>query len=63
MSKSSFSFSAMRTFFGEVSTELKKCAAHAPGAGPVVVIISVFLLGSFVAICDLILRELIKLVL
>lgn len=39
--------------------------AHAPELfdSTVVVIISVFLLGGFVAICDLILRELIKLVL
>lgn len=66
MNKSSFSFSAMRTFFGEVSTELKKCAWPTRPElfdSTVVVIISVFLLGGFVAICDLILRELIKLVL
>ncbi len=52
-------------FFGEVSAELKKCAWPTRPElfdSTVVVIISVGLLGGFVAVCDLVLRELVRLV-
>ena len=54
MSKASESIQGIRTFFGEVGAELKKCA--------LVVIISVALLGGFVAVCDVVLRWLVHVV-
>ena len=65
MSKMAESFGGFRNFFGEVSAELKKCAWPTRPElfdSTVVVIISVGLLGGFVAACDLVLRELIRLV-
>ena len=65
MSKMAESFGGVRNFFGEVSAELKKCAWPTRPElfdSTVVVIISVGLLGGFVAACDLVLRELIRLV-
>ena len=65
MSKIAESMGAFRGFFGEVSAELKKCAWPTKPElfdSTVVVIISVALLGGFVAVCDLVLRELIRLV-
>ena len=65
MSKKTSSISALRIFIGDVSAELKKCAWPSRPElfdSTVVVIISVLLLGGFVAVCDLVLRELIKLV-
>lgn len=65
MSKIAESMSAFREFFGEVNAELKKCAWPTRPElfdSTVVVIISVALLGGFVAVCDVVLREMIRLV-
>ena len=64
MSKIAESIGGVRGFFGEVSAELKKCAWPTRPElfdSTVVVIISVGLLGGFVAVCDVVLRELIRL--
>lgn len=64
MSKIAESIGGMRDFFGEVSTELKKCAWPTRPElfdSTVVVILSVGLLAGFVAVCDVVLRELIRL--
>ncbi len=66
MSKIGESIGGFRAFFGEVNAELKKCAWPTRPElfdSTVVVIISVGLLGGFVAVCDLALREMIRLVL
>ncbi len=63
MSKIAESFGALRGFFDEVGAELKKCAWPTRPElfdSTVVVIISVGLLGGFVAVCDLLLRELMR---
>ncbi len=63
MSKIAQSFGGINEFFGEVSAELKKCAWPTRSElfdSTVVVIISVALLGGFVAVCDLVLREVIR---
>ena len=63
MSKIAESVGEMRAFFGEVSAELKKCAWPTRPElfdSTVVVIISVGLLGGFVAVCDVVLRQLIR---
>ena len=63
MSKIAESFGAIRGFFDEVGAELKKCAWPTRPElfdSTVVVIISVGLLGGFVAVCDLLLRELMR---
>lgn len=65
MSKIGESIGGFRAFFGEVSVELKKCAWPTRPElfdSTLVVIISVGLLGGFVAVCDLFLREMIRLV-
>ena len=65
MSKIAESIGGIRAFFGEVNAELKKCAWPTRPElfdSTVVVIISVGLLGGFVAVCDVLLRELIRLV-
>ncbi len=65
MSKMAESIGRFRGFFGEVGAELKKCAWPTRPElfdSTVVVIISVGLLGGFVAVCDLVLRELVRLV-
>ena len=64
MSKIAESIGGVRGFFGEVNAELKKCAWPTRPElfdSTVVVIISVGLLGGFVAVCDVVLRELIRL--
>jgi preprotein translocase SecE subunit len=64
MGKMADSIGSIRTFFTEVQAELKKCAWPTRPElfdSTVVVIISVSLLGGFVAVCDLVLRELIRL--
>ena len=64
MSKMAESIGGLRGFFGEVSAELKKCAWPTRPElfdSTVVVILSVGLLAAFVAICDVVLRELIRL--
>ena len=64
MSKIAESIGAFRGFFGEVGAELKKCAWPTRPElfdSTVVVILSVALLGGFVATCDLVLRELMRL--
>ena len=63
MSKIAESVGAFRGFFSEVNAELKKCAWPTRPElfdSTVVVIISVALLGGFVAVCDLLLRELMR---
>lgn len=63
MSKIAGSIGGIRGFFGEVSAELKKCAWPTRPElfdSTVVVIISVALLGGFVALCDVVLRELVR---
>jgi preprotein translocase subunit SecE len=65
MSKIGQGVVGIRTFLGEVSTELKKCSWPTRSElfdSTIVVIISVALLGSFVAVCDIVLRALIRLV-
>ncbi len=65
MSKIAESIGGIRAFFSEVNAELKKCAWPTRPElfdSTVVVIISVGLLGGFVAVCDVVLRELIRLV-
>lgn len=55
----------MRVFFDEVGAELKKCAWPNRAElfdSTIVVVVSVGLLALFVALCDVVLRELIKLV-
>ena len=64
MSKIADTIGGFRGFLGEVSAELKKCAWPTRPElfdSTVVVIISVALLGGFVAICDVVLRELVRL--
>ena len=63
MSKIAENMGGLRGFFGEVSAELKKCAWPTRPElfdSTVMVIISVGLLGSFVAVCDVVLREIIR---
>ena len=63
MSKIAESIHAIRGFFDEVGAELKKCAWPTRPElfdSTVVVIISVGLLGGFVALSDLLLRELMR---
>ena len=63
MSKIAESIGGVRGFFGEVSAELKKCAWPTRPElfdSTVVVIISVGLLAGFVAVCDVVLRQLIR---
>ena len=64
MSKITDSIGGLRGFFGEVGAELKKCAWPTRPElvdSTVVVIISVGILGGFVALSDLVLRELVRL--
>ena len=64
MSKITDSIGGLRGFFGEVGAELKKCARPTRPElfdSTVVVIISVGILGGFVALSDLVLRELVRL--
>lgn len=63
MSKIAENRSGLRGFFGEVSAELKKCAWPTRPElfdSTVMVIVSVGLLGVFVAVCDVVLRKLIR---
>ena len=63
MSKLTDSINRLRTFVGEVSAELKKSAWPTRPElfdSTIVVIISVALLGGFVAVCDVILRQLVR---
>lgn len=65
MSKIGNLFGGIRQFVGDVSTELKKCAWPTWSElfdSTVVVIISVGLLAALVAVYDLVLREVVKLV-
>ena len=65
MSKIAESIGGIRGFFGEVSAELKKCAWPTRPElfdSTVVVIISVGLLAGFVAVCDVVLRALVRMV-
>ena len=64
MSNITDSIGGLRGFFGEVGAELKKCAWPTRPElfdSTVVVIISVGILGGFVALSDLVLRELVRL--
>lgn len=63
MSKAGESIQRTRQFFGEVGAELKKCSW--PGKAElfdstVVVILSVVLLAAFIAVCDIVLRQLVR---
>ncbi len=63
MSKLGESIGGFRGFLGEVNTELKKCAWPTRPElfdSTVVVIISVGLLAGFVAVCDVVLRQLVR---
>lgn len=63
MSKIGETVGGFRGFLGEVSTELKKCAWPTRPElfdSTVVVILSVALLAGFVAVCDVVLRELVR---
>jgi len=63
MSKIGQSIGGFRAFLGEVGAELRKCAWPTRPElfdSTVVVILSVALLGGFVAVCDLVLRELVR---
>jgi preprotein translocase subunit SecE len=63
MNKIAESFGGLRGFFGEVNAELKKCAWPTRPElfdSTVVVILSVPMLAGFVAVCDVVLRELIR---
>ncbi|HPV47782.1 MAG TPA: preprotein translocase subunit SecE [Kiritimatiellia bacterium] len=65
MSKIAGSIQGIRVFFDEVGAELKKCAWPNRAElfdSTIVVVVSVGLLGLFVALCDVLLRELMKLV-
>ena len=65
MSKVTDSINSLRRFVGEVNTELKKSAWPTRSElfdSTVVVIISVALLGGFIALCDVILRAAVRLV-
>ncbi|HOE01382.1 MAG TPA: preprotein translocase subunit SecE [Kiritimatiellia bacterium] len=65
MSKIAGSIRGIRVFFDEVGAELKKCAWPNRAElfdSTIVVVVSVGLLGLFVALCDVLLRELMKLV-
>lgn len=62
MSKIGSIIQSTRTFFEDVVTELKKCAWPSKSElfdSTIVVIVSVAILGGFVAICDLVLRYLV----
>lgn len=64
MSNITDSIGGLRGFFAEVGAELKKCAWPTRPElfdSTVVVIISVGILGGFVALSDLVLRELVRL--
>ena len=63
MSKLTESINGIRRFVGEVNAELKKSAWPTRPElfdSTVVVIISVALRGGFVAVCDLVLRQLVR---
>jgi len=65
MSKASELIQGTRTFFGEVGAELKKCSWPSRPElfdSTVVVILSMLLLGAFIAVCDIVLRHLVRLV-
>ncbi len=65
MSKMAETIGGFRGFLGEVSAELKKCAWPTRPElfdSTVVVILSVAMLGGFVAVCDVVLRELVRMV-
>ena len=59
MSKIASFFGGIRSFCGETVAELKKCAwpnHQELWDSTVVVILSVVLLGGFIAVCDIVLR-------
>ncbi len=63
MNKIAETAGGIRVFFNEVGAELKKCAWPTRPElfdSTVVVIISVGLLAGFVAACDVVLRELVR---
>lgn len=65
MSKVGNFFTGIRTFWGETVAELKKCAwpTHAElWDSTWVVILSVVLLGGFIALCDIVLRLCVKII-
>ena len=65
MSKATELVQNTRTFFGEVVAELKKCSWPTRPElfdSTVVVILSVFLLAAFIAVCDIVLRQGVRLI-
>lgn len=65
MSKIVDFFSGIRTFWREMLAELKKCAwpTHQELLdSTIVVIVSVALLGGFIALCDILLRMGVRLI-
>ncbi|MDD2240349.1 MAG: preprotein translocase subunit SecE [Kiritimatiellae bacterium] len=63
MSKIAESIGGVRGFLGEVGAELKKCAWPTRSElfdSTVVVILSVALLAGFVAVCDVVLRQVVS---
>lgn len=65
MSKVSETIQGTRVFFGEVGAELKKCSWPDRAElfdSTVVVILSMVLLAAFIALCDIVLRQLVRLV-
>ena len=63
MSKVAKSVGGLRVFLTEVAAELKKCAWPTRPElfdSTVVVIVSVAMLGAFVAVCDVVLRALVR---
>jgi len=66
MSKINDIIHGAKTFFEEVIAELKKCSWPTRSElfdSTVVVIVSVLILGAFVAVCDLALRQAVHMVL
>ena len=63
MSKAAELIQVTRTFLGEVGAELKKCSWPTRPElfdSTVVVILSVLLLGAFIALCDIVLRHAVR---
>jgi preprotein translocase SecE subunit len=63
MSRIAETIGGFRGFLGEVGTELKKCAWPTRPElfdSTVVVILSVTLLAGFVAVCDMVLQQLVR---
>lgn len=63
MSRIAESLGGLRSFLGKVGSELKKCAWPTRPElfdSTVVVILSVAMLAGFVAVCDVVLRQVVR---